>query len=217
MSEEVNRSDSHTRLLSTSPKDFGRKSPLVSGRKTIFSPVHNNNGTMSADSSPSISSRKSILSASNRNNVARFTALSPARKTLSSIEAPVINSAFTDALNQMNNSTISNFNMEEVRTRVKKWVTNSFPGLIYNNTMLIISMFSPIEYIYVTYLDTQDAAQDMILQNLYVVEKVLACFFMFDWCLNFFIADHKVIFMTRFFHLNIIVIYYHLLLLLASF
>jgi len=89
--------------------------------------------------------------------------------------------------------------LEEMRVRVKKFMTTSTFGQNYNNVLLLISVASSIEYMYQTYLDPTDHPNAILLNNLNIVEKILASLFMFDWCLNYFMADHKLIFMTSFF------------------
>lgn len=86
--------------------------------------------------------------------------------------------------------------LEEFRVRIKKLVVTSWPGIFYNNALLVISIASSIEFIYQTYLDPINDAK--LLNDLNYIEKGLASLFIFDWCLNFFMADHKIKFMTRF-------------------
>jgi len=88
--------------------------------------------------------------------------------------------------------------LEELRVRVKKFMTTSAIGKSYNNILLVISVASSVEYMYQTYLDPNNSANTKLLDTLNISEKILASLFMFDWCLNYFMADHKLIFMTRY-------------------
>lgn len=89
--------------------------------------------------------------------------------------------------------------MEDIRLKVKRYHSNSVHGLLYSDIMLFISIISSFEFMYQTYLDPSDPANQHTLNSLNILEKVFACLFIMDWMLNFFIADHKVIFMTSFF------------------
>lgn len=86
---------------------------------------------------------------------------------------------------------------EEVRVKVKKIMSTSIPGRVYNDALLLISVGSSIEFMYQTYLDPANPENSDLLVKLNIVEKCLAGLFMADWCLNFFMADHKIKFMTR--------------------
>jgi hypothetical protein len=82
--------------------------------------------------------------------------------------------------------------VEQLRLYVKEIVTNSFLGEFYNNVLLVLSIFSCFHYIEQTYLNVNDS-----FLGSPVVELALASIFTWDWFLNCFIADHKVIFFTR--------------------
>lgn len=84
--------------------------------------------------------------------------------------------------------------IEFVRLKLKKLVNNSIPGFLYTNIMLSLSIFSCLEFIVETYIIDEEI-------NLYLeqLEVFMATIFSFDWFLNFFIADHKLIFISSFF------------------
>jgi hypothetical protein len=79
--------------------------------------------------------------------------------------------------------------VERFRLLLKEIFTNSIIGDFYNNTLLIVSVFSCFQYIQQTYADNPDDTD--------YVELAIAILFTWDWCLNCFIADHKMIFFTR--------------------
>ena len=86
--------------------------------------------------------------------------------------------------------------VEDMRVSTKKFLSSSNFGLVYENVLLIISILSCLQYIYQTYLTSQ---RDFVqLTNFAILERALACLFIFDWCLSFFIADHKLKHISRF-------------------
>ena len=200
MNEESN---SNTKLLGT-PKS----SRSTSSRKALIS-VSKSESPPSESNPPSFSSRRKSVNSPGTlkgSSAKKFTLVSTtSNESLRSMISPssrnllenfgAYNATFSDALEKLNNSEISNFNLEDFRLKVKKFITNSLPGVIYSNVMLVISIISSIEYIYQTYLDPQ--VDVTIFSYLTVIEKCMAGLFMADWLLNFFIADHKIIFMTR--------------------
>ena len=78
---------------------------------------------------------------------------------------------------------------EKIRLETKHFFTNTFFGELYNNLLLILSIFSCIQFIQQTY-DKKPPNQD-------ILELSLAILFTLDWCLCFFIADLKVFFVSR--------------------
>ncbi len=82
-----------------------------------------------------------------------------------------------------------------VRLMVKNIVTLSTAGRCYDKLLLWISVLSSISVIYQTYITDRKE-----IENIFnTCELVLACIFLFDWILQFYIADHKLIFLTRFY------------------
>ena len=105
---------------------------------------------------------------------------------------------YKDVLEKQISEDMSSFlSMEETRVRVKKFMMTSTLGRVYNDALLIISIASSLEFIYLTYLDPIDDKSKSLMLNLNFGEKALAILFMFDWCLNFYMADHKLKFMSR--------------------
>ena len=89
------------------------------------------------------------------------------------------------------------YSMEDIRLRIKKFMTHSMFGRYYENILLFFSVASALEYIYQTYLSESTLNKVQLMFWLEFFEKVLAVVFMADWTLNFFLADHKILFVTR--------------------
>jgi hypothetical protein len=88
--------------------------------------------------------------------------------------------------------------MEVLRQKIKKYMINSTFGQTYDNFLLFLSVVSCFEYIYQTYLHTSIEEDRGTLRFLNSIELVFASVFGFDWCLNCFVAEHRVLFFTRF-------------------
>jgi hypothetical protein len=108
-----------------------------------------------------------------------------------------LKSSFNDAkLRQLAETIFVNQNekenllfIENFRLKTKEFLTHSVIGEFYNNILLLASVFSCGQYLYGTY-QKNDNEKDFI-------ELGIAIVFTLDWCLNCFIADHKVLFFTR--------------------
>ena len=87
--------------------------------------------------------------------------------------------------------------VDQLRQRLKKFMAQSLLGNYYDNALLILSVGSCFEYIYQTYLDPSAAADEELLYKLNIVELVFASLFGFDWLLNCFLAEHRILFFTR--------------------
>ena len=81
------------------------------------------------------------------------------------------------------------FSIEQIRIATKNFFSHSFLGEIYNNILLLLSIFSCIQHIQQTY-DKTPPTRDLL-------ELCLAIIFTLDWCLCCFIADHKILFVSR--------------------
>ena len=90
------------------------------------------------------------------------------------------------------------YSIEDIRILVKHFLYKSTLGIVYNDVMLCISILSCFEFIYQTYLNPNRPEDLKELHILDYIEKGLAVLFTFDWLLNLFIADLKLIFMTRY-------------------
>lgn len=88
--------------------------------------------------------------------------------------------------------------LETMRIKFKDFIYHTWFGRSYEQLMLFISVLSSFEYIYKTYIDTaindNDGSQMKIIEE-FELFLALAC--AFDWFINFFIADHRILFMTR--------------------
>lgn len=83
------------------------------------------------------------------------------------------------------------------RQRLKKIMAQTWMGRYYENVLLFLSVASCLEYIYQTYLHPSIDEDQHQLYNLAILEIVFASIFAFDWCLNCFLAEHRIIFFTR--------------------
>ena len=84
---------------------------------------------------------------------------------------------------------------DETRITIKKRLERSWIGLLYENTLLLMSVASCLHHIYSSYLDTLTDAK--LIRTSDIVELVFASAFAFDWVLSFCLADHKVMFCYR--------------------
>ncbi len=82
------------------------------------------------------------------------------------------------------------YHFESIRVKAKEFLAHSIIGEFYNSIMLLISLFSSFHFIYNTYRDDGDEKDFM--------ELGIAIIFTLDWCLSCFLADHKVLFFTRY-------------------
>jgi voltage-gated potassium channel len=89
--------------------------------------------------------------------------------------------------------------VEKFRLTTKKFLSTNPIGVLYSNALLVISVASSLQYIYQTYLSPINSTQVTIISYFDMIEIILAVLFMFDWCLSFFIADHKISFVTSFY------------------
>lgn len=86
--------------------------------------------------------------------------------------------------------------IEKFRVVLKHTLENTFVGYAYNQSMLLLSVLSCIQFIYQTYLvsDTENGRRQLyFLINL---ELAIACIFLFDWCAQLFIAELRIEYIT---------------------
>lgn len=108
------------------------------------------------------------------------------------------NFKFSQALEEAGAKQEESVTMEERRLQLKKFMTHSKIGKYYENFVLLLSLISCFEYIYETYLHKsvpEDQYQLHVLKNL---ELVFATIFAVDWSLNLFLAEHRVLYFTRY-------------------
>jgi len=84
--------------------------------------------------------------------------------------------------------------LEEYRIALKKFMSFSLFGRVYENLLLVTAVFSGCQYIWSTYRDSMTAN---ILSMFTDLEMVLAIVFTVDWTLCFFMADHKLMHFTK--------------------
>lgn len=94
-------------------------------------------------------------------------------------------------------SSENQFALDDLRIGLKKYMSNSFTGKLYENFIIFIGFFAAVEYIHSTYaLNKHNAYQNQrpILDSL---DIGFAIIFAFDWLLNGFLADSKVYYFWR--------------------
>jgi hypothetical protein len=84
---------------------------------------------------------------------------------------------------------------DETRKKIKKRLERSWIGFLYENTLLLMSVVSCLQYIYASYFDA--LTDTRLIRTSDIVELVFASTFAFDWVLSFCLADHKVMFCYR--------------------
>jgi hypothetical protein len=83
------------------------------------------------------------------------------------------------------------------RQNLKKFMAQHWAGQYYDNCLLVLSVVSCFEYIYQTYLHQSIAEDRRVLWRLNILELIFASIFGLDWCLNCFMAEHRILFFTR--------------------
>ncbi|KAJ1393849.1 hypothetical protein B484DRAFT_275858, partial [Ochromonadaceae sp. CCMP2298] len=86
---------------------------------------------------------------------------------------------------------------EKVRLKLRRFMATSTFGMLYENFFIFICVLSVVEIIYMSYLDWDNEVDRKILVELNNVELCFACLFSMDWGLNFYFADLKLQFCTR--------------------
>ena len=79
--------------------------------------------------------------------------------------------------------------IEVFRLKTKKFLTANIAGILYQESLLYLSVFSTGQFVFSTY----EGASDLLDS----IEVALAVVFGFDWALSLFTADHKIEFVTR--------------------
>lgn len=83
--------------------------------------------------------------------------------------------------------------------KLKKWYYISMTGRLYAHVLVVLSILSCFQYIVQTYYNERDEADSKILEWFSIVETVMAFVFFVDWCLMYYIADHKIEFFNSFY------------------
>jgi len=87
--------------------------------------------------------------------------------------------------------------IEAYRVAVKKFLATTTTGRLYDTALLLLSVTSSLEFIYQTYLDPVENAYLIDVMN--IAEQVLAVVFSLDWLLNFFLAEHRILYISSFY------------------
>jgi hypothetical protein len=111
---------------------------------------------------------------------------------------------FSAALEHAGDIPEESYNFEDFRISVKKFFTQSEFGRYYENFLIFLSVVSSLEFIYSTYLHRSIEADRKIIEKLEIVELMYAIIFGSDWALGLFLAEHRVIYLTRYLSLSLI-------------
>lgn len=85
---------------------------------------------------------------------------------------------------------------EDLRVKLKKYMSSSTFGAYYENYILFMSILSMFEFIYQTYLEDEPDKHEHY-EVLLLIQFGFAGLFIFDWCVNLFLADHRGKYITR--------------------
>ena len=149
--------------------------------------------------SPAVSGRKSNSRAMSLGNMAEDMMKSPSRGVPRRNSIRTINTQkYSAALDAVKSGQEADEDtLEDIRIGLKKYLSSSFAGKCYDNYILFVSVLSMFEFIYATYLDEDIESDRLEKYYLDLISIGFATLFSFDWLLNFFLADHKIKFMTR--------------------
>jgi hypothetical protein len=90
--------------------------------------------------------------------------------------------------------------LELFRLRMKDFFHHHFIGGVYQMILLFLSVISVFQYIYGTYVDNYSSHRMNMMESIMAkIELVFAGIFGFDWCLNLFLADNRISYLTSFF------------------
>lgn len=86
---------------------------------------------------------------------------------------------------------------EALRIKIKHFLEYNLVGQLYSQIVLILSLLTSIQYIYYTYT-TLESNMGTAMYSLFLnIDLIIAVFFLFDWALNWFIAEHKKAYIFR--------------------
>jgi hypothetical protein len=89
-----------------------------------------------------------------------------------------------------------------IRKKIKVFLSTHVIGIIYTRIMVVLSVLSGVQLIYQSYFEYEaylSPSSKSILDSFQTLELFLSGFFFCDWCLSFFLADHKFEFITGFY------------------
>ncbi len=87
--------------------------------------------------------------------------------------------------------------LEQARLAVKEFLETTIIGKLYTNFLLVMSVISVLEYISILYLNENRSADLYLLNDLENFEFAIAGLFGLDWIVCFFLAEHKLVFLSR--------------------
>jgi hypothetical protein len=164
---------------------------LAARESAMSQPLPDAKSIKPSSSSRSIYSHNSSMSMMNRTRSSRIFDM---------------DSKYDSAIDEKSNES-ADFNFfEMVRLKIKKYFATSWFGRVYTNALLILSILSCVLYITQTYLNHSSELHLVSASNLRhksvtllkeiisyfsKIELGMAALFAFDWCLNLFIADHR--------------------------
>jgi hypothetical protein len=166
------------------------------------------------ESSKYENSPRSAVSDNSQNNRRSNVGMDTARRSVASIDPSpqravtrrgsirqtIINFKYYQAIEEVKTKNEGESDsIEDIRIEVKKYMSNSAVGRIYENLTILISIMSAIVYIHETYALDQ---HNLYLHQSYSLDKLdilFASFFLCDWCFHYFLADSKFYYFWSFF------------------
>ena len=105
-----------------------------------------------------------------------------------------------------------NTSFDALRLKYKNIMSRSRYGMLYNDVLLVLTVFSTIEFIATTYLEGYQGKREQLdTQYLYIVDFFFASVFGIDWLIYFLLADSKSDYFSRFELLLYYSLYYNAL------
>jgi hypothetical protein len=87
--------------------------------------------------------------------------------------------------------------VDDLRVQLKKYLSNSLAGKVYENFIIFVSILSAGAYIHETYAGDEHNLYWHHMNTLNYLGLICASIFIFDWILNFFLADNKFYYFWR--------------------
>lgn len=126
-------------------------------------------------------------------NMTTVTSMTTTRSTFAKLRTKI-----TETIDETESEEKPKNFMETLRLKCKDFIYHTWIGLFYEQLMLFISILSSFQYIYKTYINTAlndyNGSQMKFLGE-FEIFIAIAC--AVDWSINFFIADHRLLFVTR--------------------
>ena len=100
-------------------------------------------------------------------------------------------------IEEVKSGSVETESIDDLRMSIKKYMSNSLFGTVYENIIIFISVVSAGEYIHETYARDEHNEHWGHMPILDKLAVSFATIFLFDWLLNFFLADSKVFYFWR--------------------